>query len=289
MQVSVTSPKLFSGEKWLVIAGLLGFVLAAFCGVWTLVYGGPVAPNGNLVNAISFDAAIGIFMLSTAAVSPLSAFGRKGRAFFRWSFIVLVLYAYFAETVQNFRGVNPRFAKGLAPFDQNVGGIFAFVALLLIIFYLVFAAGFFFRKASDSRPELVLGIRYAVLAVMISFAAGVWMSVNAGRFTGISGNIIWLHGLGFHALQAVPFMAWLTERTRLPARIRRLYVHAAGFSYLLGLAAIGWQTMNGRSVLEWSPLPLLACAFFLAGIAAGIAAFRLALIGPRESVPAGAA
>ena len=93
MQVSEESPKLFSGEKWLVIAGLLGFVLAAFCGIWTLVYGGPVAPSGNIVNAISFDAAIGIFMLSTAAVSPLSALGRKGRAFFRWPFIVLVLYA----------------------------------------------------------------------------------------------------------------------------------------------------------------------------------------------------
>ncbi|TDF97267.1 hypothetical protein E1757_14665 [Paenibacillus piri] len=264
------SVKFFEGEKWLVLTGLLGFLLAGICAVWVMLYGGPVAPGGNVSSAFSFNAALGIFLLSTAAITPFSALGGKGRAFFRWSFIVIALYSYLAETVQNFRGVNPRFVKGGIPFDVTVGSIFAFVALLLVLCYLFFAIQYFRRKAYRLHPELLVGIRYAMIAVLLSFAAGIWMSANGGRIVGLHGNIIWLHGLGFHALQAVPAVAWLAGYTSCTERTRSRFIHATGITYLAGLTAIGWQTYLGQNILEWSVLPLVACGCFLISFASGV-------------------
>ncbi|MFD1957508.1 hypothetical protein ACFSL6_25895, partial [Paenibacillus thailandensis] len=85
-----------------------------------------------------------------------------------------------------------------------------------------------------------------------------------GRYTGLSGNLIWLHGLGFHALQAVPFAAWLAARKNLSKREAAVRVHWTGIAYILGLAAVGWQTMLGVTVLQWSALPLAALVCFIA-------------------------
>ena len=263
------SIKLFEGERWLVLTGLLGFVLAAGCAVWVLLFGAQVAPDGDVSKAISFNAALGIFLLSTAAIAPLSGLGRKGRAGFRWFYIVLALYSYAAETVQHLRGVNPRFAKDGTAFDDAVGGLFALVAMLLVLVYLFLAAHYFRRKAYDLRPALVLGIRYAMLAVMLSFAAGIWIALNGGRYTEAGGNIIWLHGLGFHALQAVPLAGWLAERTTLATPARRAVIHLAGFTYLLGLAAIAVQTYLGGAIVEWSIYPIIAAECFLISLVAG--------------------
>lgn len=126
----------FEGEKWLVLTGLLGFLLAAICGVWVLLHGGPVSPDGDVMKAFSFNAALGLFLLSTAAIMPFTALGKISREIFRWSYIFLALYSYGAETVQNFRGIDPRFVKGGTPFDDWVGDVFTFVALFLVLFYL---------------------------------------------------------------------------------------------------------------------------------------------------------
>ncbi|ANY65907.1 hypothetical protein BBD42_05050 [Paenibacillus sp. BIHB 4019] len=261
--------RLFQGEVLLASLGILGFVLAAVCVVWMLLYGGEVAPKGDVSKAASFNAALGIFLLSTAAILSLSAMSTRGKAIFRWSYAVLSVYSYFAENVQNMRGMNPRFAEGGTVFDIAVAAGFGLVAMLLIVFYCVLAVAFFRSRSYKLRPELVLAIRYAVVAILLSFAAGIWISLTGSRMTGGNGNIIWLHGLGFHAIQAVPLVAWLSERTRLRPQERRKWVHVAGAAYILGLLEVGWQTWIGGAILEWSPLPLLALFFFLVSIGAG--------------------
>jgi hypothetical protein len=266
--------KLFQGERWLVMTGILGILLAGICAVWVLLYGGPISPDGDVSKAVSFNAALGIFLISTAAISPLSALGKRSKMFFRWSYIVLALYSYGAETIQNFRGVNPRFVKDGTAWDVGVGSGFALVAMLLVLYYLFLAIQYFRRKTYKLRPELVVGIRYAMIAVMLSFAAGIWISVNQSRITGFSGNIIWLHGLGFHALQVMPLVAWLAGRSSLTSTVRNRLIHLTGIAYLLGLASIGCQTLLGHSILEWSVLPLLACGFFLLTSAMGAIMLR---------------
>ncbi|WP_045673603.1 hypothetical protein, partial [Paenibacillus beijingensis] len=259
-----TGAKLFEGEKWLVLTSLLGFLLAGICGAWVMVYGASVAPEGNIAKAFSFNTALGLFLLSTAAILPLSATGRRSKSFLSWAFITIALYFYFAENVQNFRGVNPRFVNDNGTtFDVTVSTVFAVVVLLLVLFYLFLAIQYFRLRAYVLRPELVLSIRYAMLAVMLSFAAGILISLIQSRFTGMHGNIIWLHGLGFHALQAVPVVAWLSERKPIIPTSRHSLIHITGIAYLLGLAAIGWQTLLGYSIFTWSVLPFFAFCFFL--------------------------
>lgn len=271
----------FEGEKWLVLTGLLGFLLAGVCGVWWLLFGGPVGPDGDVSHAFSFNAALGLFLLSTAAILPFSRSKVKTRAVFRWSYIALALYSYFAETVQNFRGVNPRFVNGGASFDVAVGNIFAFVALLLIVYYLVLAGHYFRPQAYRRHPELSVGIRYAMVAVLLSFSAGIWISMNQGRIVGTDGNIIWLHGLGFHALQVMPIVAWLAARASHTAKTGSTFIHITGISFILGLIAIGWQTYLGHSILAWSALPLAAAACFLISFASGAGALQAAFKVPR--------
>jgi len=271
--------KFFEGEKWLVFVGLLGFLIAGICGGWTLLFGGEVAPHGDVSKAFSFNAAIGIFLISTAALIPFSGMSKGGRLIFRWSYILLALYSYGAETIQNFRGVNPRFVLDGSAFDRVVGTGFSIVALLLVLFYLFLAAFYFRSKIYKQRPEIVVSIRYAMIAVLMSFAAGIWISVNNGRFIGGSGNIIWLHGLGFHALQVLPFVAWLTEQTRWKSSARSGLIHITGIAYILGLVAMGWQTFQGQPILEWSLYPLLAGSCFLVSLAAGILVFCEAVKG----------
>ncbi|WP_235947777.1 hypothetical protein [Paenibacillus glycinis] len=276
----------------MVLTGLLGFLLAGLCGVWWMLYGGPVGPDGDVSHAFSFDAALGLFLLSTAAIVPFSRMGAKARAVFRWSYIALALYSYFAETVQNFRGVNPRFVDGGTSFDEAVGNIFTFVALFLVLYYLFLASQYFRPKASRLHPELSVGIRYAMVAVVVSFSAGIWISMNQGRIVGTDGNIIWLHGLGFHALQVMPIVAWLTARASRNGKTSRAFIHITGISFLLGLLAIGWQTYLGHSVLAWSALPLAAAGCFLISFASGVGALRAALKVPtagsaRRSDPQG--
>lgn len=256
--------RLFEEEKWLSLTGVLGFVLAGLCAVWIMLYGGPVGAEGDMSKAFSFNAALGIFLLSTAVILPYSGMGRRGKAFFRWAYIGLALYSYFAETVQNIRGVDPRFAQTGVPFDGVVSSLFALAAVLLIVFYVYLGAYYFRKKTYEQHPELVVSIRYAMIAVLISFAAGLWISVfNQGRYIGAEGNIIWLHGLGFHALQALPFVAWLSLRQPLEGSSRLKLIHTSGIAFLLGLLAIGWQTYLGSSIMEWSVLPVAATICFI--------------------------
>jgi hypothetical protein len=274
----IRQKRLFEGERGLVLTGLLGFVLAAFCGIWTLINGGEVAPGGDVSKAFSFNAALGIFLLSTAAIAPFSGLGERSRTLFRRVYIGLALYSYGAETIQNFRGVNPRFVDSDSIFDQTAGNIFTFVALFLVLFYVYLGIQFFRAKAYKIRPVIALSVRYAMIAVVISFASGIWISANQGRYTGAEGNIIWLHGLGFHALQAVPLVALLAERIYTKVSVRHALIHITGTSYLLGLVAIGGQTMNGHSILEWSLLPLCAGICFLISLAAGAVTVRKAVL-----------
>jgi hypothetical protein len=257
------SVKFFEGEKWMVVTGLLGCFIAGICAIWVMLNGGPVAPDGDVLKAVSFDAALGLFLLSTAAIIPFAAMGAKSKKFFRRSIIVLTLFCYFAETVQNFRGVNPRFVENGTPFDNVVSALFTLVAFLLVLYYLFLAVYFFRKKAYLQRAVLVVGIRYSMIAVMLSFAAGIWISVNEGRFTGLHGNIIWLHGLGFHALQAVPFAAWLIERKSLNKLTGHTFIHITGIAFILGLVAIGWQTYLGYSIFHFTVVSLLAICWFL--------------------------
>ena len=112
-------------------------------------------------------------------------------------------------------------------------------------------------KYPYERPMLIIGIRYAFLAVLISNIVGIWMVMLQGRITGDAGNLIVLHGIGFHALQALILPGWLLEKVRVNVRIKKLLIHNGSVAWMFSIILIGVQTALGRSVFELTVLPIL--------------------------------
>ena len=260
--------RLFAGERLLVMVGLLGFALSAIIALYIGLNGAAVLPEGNLESAFSFDAAIGLFILSIAAIMPLSGLSSRKRAIIRWLFIQGTLYSYAAETIQHFRGINPRFTQAGTLADSIFGALFGLESLVIIVATVLLAVPFFRKRQPETRPLLVLGIRYAFVSTMVAFAGGVWMIVLQGRYTGDAGNLIVLHGLGFHALQALPLLGWLLERASTDGKIARTWIHAGSIAWILSILLIAVQTVLGLSAFELTALPVLAGVMLLIWLAA---------------------
>jgi hypothetical protein len=238
--------------------GLLGITLAAACAVIGLARGLVIPPEGDLSKAISFDLAVGVYTITLGFLVPLAGFSPAGQR--RWVRVSvgLALYAYGMETIQQLRGIDPRFSRVAGPVDSLVGTGFVLVALGLIVMFSILAVKLVRRGTGGADGLVLLGLRYAIAAAMLAFAAGVWMTAVGGRYTGAAGNILPLHAFGFHALQAIPLVAWLFSRSMTPEQEARQWVHTAGVAWLAACLAIAWQTAVGRAVTEPSPAILAA-------------------------------
>ena len=275
--------KLFEEERWLVITGILGFILAAGIALFIFFQGRIILPEGNLGDAFSFNAAIGIFILSIAAILPLARLGARKRKAFRWLFIIATLYSYAIETIQNFRGFNPRFSREGSVVDIIGGMLFGVISLIIVILVLLLTIQFFRIKYPFERPLLVIGIRYAFISVLAANIAGIWMILLQDRFTGDMGNIIVLHGMGFHALQTLIILGWLLEKVQLNELIKKLLIHYGSISWTLSIILVGFQTALDRTVFELTTLPIISGILLLVWLGTAIVASVLFIKGWRTS------
>ncbi|MFP7298786.1 hypothetical protein [Neobacillus niacini] len=257
------APKLFEGERNLVITGLIGFLLSAGIAIFIYFNGPAIGPEGNMKDAFSFNAAIGMFILSIAAVLPLTRFSDRKRKTVRWFFIIASMYSYTIETLQNFRGFNPRFSREGTVVDIAAGMLFGVISLVLVSLTIVLMIHFFRMKRPFERPLLMIGIRYAFVSVLAANLAGIWMILLQDRLTGGAGNIIVLHGIGFHALQTLILPALILERARLNVNIKKRLIHTGCIAWILMILTISIQTALGQSVFQLTPLPILAFVFLL--------------------------
>ncbi|HEX8391365.1 MAG TPA: ABA4-like family protein [Longimicrobium sp.] len=265
---------LFARERALTAVGVLGIVLGAGCAAAVGIRGGEfVAPEGHLRKAMTFDIAIGIYLLTLVMVLPLARFRPRGLAAWRAGHVALGLYAYGMETVQIARGLDPRFTRAGSVTDQILGGVFFLTALALMGMFGVMAWRIVRRRTDGADGPLLIALRYAALATLgAGLASGVWMSAANGSAAG-AGSILPLHALGFHGLQALPLVAILLTWAGVDAARARTWVHAAGVAWLAACAGIAWQTIAGRAVLEPSPAMAVAAGALLAwaGVAAAAA------------------
>ncbi|USK32895.1 hypothetical protein LIT25_20270 [Bacillus sp. F19] len=264
--------KIFEEEKWLVITGIFGIILSVGIAFYIFFQGPIILPEGNMGDAFSFNAAIGIFLLSIAMILPFARLGTRKRKTIRWLFITAALYSYTIETVQNFRGFNPRFSLEGTIVDTIGGMLFGVVSLLLVILTLLLMIQFFRMKPPYERPFLIMGIRYAFLSVLVANIAGIWMILLQERFTGDAGNLIVLHGIGFHALQTLVLPGLLLEKTHVDKRLKKWLIHFGSITWMLSIILIGFQTALGRSVFELTALPILASILLLVWLGTTIAA-----------------
>lgn len=257
-ELMASAVSIFKREKGLVMLGLLGFVIAGCTAVFMFFHGVVVLPEGDIKNVFSFAAALGIFLLSIAAILPFAGFTARRRKVIRRLFIAAASYSYLIETLQNFRGFNPRFSKAGGPVDTLAGALFGVVSLSFVISGILLTIQFLRMKAPLSRPVLINGIRYALLSVFIANLAGLIMMSLQGRFIGAGGNYIVLHGIGLHSLQTLLLPAWLLEHSNLGSGKQRLLLHTGCIAWLLAILVIAVQTSLGRSMFEISLFPILA-------------------------------
>ena len=234
-------------DKSLALLGLLGLALAAIVFSVILVRGNTfIAPEGDLEKSLTFNAALGIYYLTLAFFLPLARFSPGARRRWLGAVAFIALYSYGVETIQIFRGIDPRFSEAGSTWDQTFGIVFGITALAQIVVFLILALRLFRRSGS----LVILALWYAAGATMLAFAAGIWMSAIGSRAIGEDGSLLPLHALGFHALQAIPLLGWLLERSTLPNPTSRRLIHVAGAGWIAACLAVTWQTQAGRSVFE---------------------------------------
>lgn len=238
--------------------GLLGVTLGALCALLGLARGFNVPPEGNLWETATFNGAVGIFHLTQATLAPEAGFTEKGQGRWGTALIIATLYAYGIETVQAFRGLDPRFSAVAGAPDQILGGVFFLDAVFIMVLFLVLAWRFL---RSETTP-LRLAVRYGAAACLVSFGVGIWMSIFQGRTVGVEGNLLPIHAAGFHGLQAITLVALLLVWSGAPEVASRRWVHIAGIAWAGFCSAILWQAGTGGNPLEVSPATVTTLVFF---------------------------
>ena len=243
----------------LALAGVVGITVGLICfAVLAARHGVPIPPEGDLTKSGSFDVAVGIYLLTLTLLLPSAGFSDWGRRLWVRMNVGLFAYGISVETVQILRGIDPRFSKVGTPTDRIIGLVFFGTALTIMTLFIIIAVKFFRRARPDADSPVLLAIRYGSITAIGAFVAGIWMSLNQGRHTGEAGNILPLHALGFHGLQAVPLVALLLTWAGVNADDTRKWVHATGIAWLIACAAVAQQTIAGRSIFDRSPAMLVS-------------------------------
>jgi hypothetical protein len=200
---------LWQRERVLFGLAVFAFTFAGITAVIAAVNGGwLLGAEGRLLEAVKFDVAVGIYLLTLALIAPFAPVSHAARR--RWLnwMIGLTLFAFAMENVQAWRGLDPRFSAVAGPVDQLLGGVFFLSALGLLVLFVDLLARFWSDDALPDHPALRLALRYGMVATLYAFGIGIVMSVLGTRYIG-AGNMMMLHAAGFHGLQAVPIVALL--------------------------------------------------------------------------------
>jgi hypothetical protein len=200
---------LWQRENALFGLAALGFTLAGITAIVAAVNGGwHLGAEGRLLEAVKFDVAIALYVLTLALIAPFAPVPDAARRrWIRWM-VGLTVFAFAMENVQAWRGLDPRFSQVAGPVDQLLGALFFLAALGLLVLFVDLLARFWRDDALPDHPALRLALRYGAVTTLYAFGIGIVMSVLGTRYIG-AGNMMTLHAAGFHGLQAVPLVALL--------------------------------------------------------------------------------
>jgi Domain of unknown function (DUF4281) len=278
----------WSRERALFATGATGLALGAIGLASIALRGRVVAPEGDLMKAASFDIAVGIYLLTIAIFVNATPFTQRGRRTWRGWQVTLGLISYAMESIQIGRGIDPRFTHRGSLADQLGGGFFLLIASgILVLFAILFTKFPRSRTAPAERP-LVLAVRYACAAMIFGFGTGYLMTAVRGSQYGVAGNILPLHALGFHSLQALPLVALFFLWSDVEPAISRRWIHLASLAWIGACVAVAWQMFAGRSPLEFSPATFAAVGLLLVwmvALARGAWAWRSAMRGQTAAAP----
>jgi hypothetical protein len=252
----------FREERGLTMTALAGIALGGIAFMLAAVRGPLIPPEGDLMKPASFDVAVGLFILSIIPWLSVSGFSEAGRRRWRRWMVGLLIYGFGVETIQQFRGIDPRFSQ-VEPAVQIFGTIFFVAALGIMTLSVALAARAFEVRTEGRGGLLVVAARWAGASMLMGFLVGFWLSANQGRFVGESGNLLPLHAAGFHAVQAMPLVALMLAWSAMPVGIARRWVHVAGAAWASACLAIWVQSALGRAVTDLASVAGVAAAALL--------------------------
>jgi hypothetical protein len=202
--------KLFSDSKPVVLMGMIGLLLSLIFLLIIFIHGRYILPDGDLTKPLSFNAATGLFIINLALFLNIANFSEIGRKRWVWWTVVVFGLAFFIESVQPLRGVDPRFAHNHNDFDIAIGKfIMSSLSAIMMVLTIIFMIKIF--KSKHSRNILLFAVKWATSSIVLAFIVGFIMIALFSRHLGENGNFIWSHGFAFHALQIIPLLGWFLE------------------------------------------------------------------------------
>ena len=276
---------LLKRERAVVLTGVAAFLFAAITAAVALIHGDwLLEPEGRLAEVVRFDVALGFYILTLALLLPLAGLGAAAAQRWRRWLVALAAYAFFMENVQAWRGLDPRFSKVAGVPDQILGGVFFLSALGILVLFVALTSRFFRDDALPDHPALRNALRYGTLGASLAFFVGILMSGLEGRGINGTGDLMGIHAVGFHGLQAIPLVALLIGWSRASDSAARTCVHVAGIGWLLVAVGLLVQALMGIPTLSAG----LGFVLAVAGVGLWLSALGFAWW-TRRSMPALAA
>ncbi|WP_066248388.1 hypothetical protein [Neobacillus drentensis] len=205
--------KIFIDSKPIVLIGIMGLLVSLIFLLVIFIHGRYVLPDGDLTKPLSFNAAIGLFIINLAVFLNLANFSEKGRKLWVWWTAVVFGLAMVFESVQPLRGVDPRFAHNHNVYDIIIGKfLMSSLSVIMMVLTIIFMIKIF--KSKHTRNILLFAIKWSASSLILAFIAGLIMIALLSRHLGENGNFIWSHGFAFHALQIIPLLGWFLENEK---------------------------------------------------------------------------
>ncbi len=163
---------------------------------------------------------------------------------------VAVLVEVALITLQYWRGVASHFNHATS-FDAAVES--TMLGLILFVSVGIVALSFRTFRLLPTEPAMALAIRSGMWLLSLSCFLGIAttilgaMSLAAGgsyELWGRSGVLKFPHGVALHAVQMLPFLAWLSKRLGLNQPVRLVW--SALVSQIFFVIYAVWQTGSGR-------------------------------------------
>ncbi|MDP9998480.1 hypothetical protein [Pseudarthrobacter sulfonivorans] len=202
----------------------------------------------------------------------------------------------FLVTLQAWRGVPSHFNTA-TPFDSLVFSAMGMTVAVIVV-VIVGLAVLSFTSAKPGAPALTLAIRAGLMLLVAGQVLGVAIIV-VGESAALSGNEAAVfgpegvvlgaagilkspHGIALHAIQVLPLLGWLVQRSAWSEARRRSAVWSAAAGYTVVLAVSVFQAYTGQAQFA---LSIAALSAALAGVLLVVVPYVQAIrsVGRRKS------
>ena len=213
------------------------------------------------IKPMKFMVSITIFLWTVAWFMPETEPRPRSRAFVRWTIATAMTVEIVMIVMQSLRGVPSHFNHESA-FDDAVfsimgmGVVFNTAAMVLFLWIIR-------RDTPVHRAGYIWGIRFGVALFLLASLQGVVIVVNDAHTVGAAdggpglpfvnwstryGDLRVAHFFGMHAMQALPLLGFMLDKTRTAAA--RNVVMAVSILWLALTAGLLYIALQGRPLLN---------------------------------------